>query len=142
MAIAAVANVALALIGGESVQQRTNGTPKRFERAGLGAAQQRLELGKHLLNRVEVRAVRRQVAQRRARTLDVNERDALVDMDLSAIQGMLLGDKGFIRTTLKEDLARQGIDLQMPLRSNMKESRPSGFLRRAARARRLVKTAQ
>ena len=62
-------------------------------------------------------------------------------MDLSAIQGMLLGDTTFIRTTLKEDLARQGIDLQMPLRSNMKESRPSGFLRRAARARRLVETA-
>ena len=50
----------------------------------------------------------------------VDERDALVDMDLSAIQGMLLGDKGFIRPILKEDLARQGIDLHTPLRSNMK----------------------
>ena len=70
----------------------------------------------------------------------VDERDALVDMDLSAIQGMLLGDKGFIRPILKEDLARQGIDLHTPLRSNMKDSRPISFMRRAARARRLVET--
>ena len=70
----------------------------------------------------------------------VDERDALVDMDLSAVQGMLLGDKGFIRPILKEDLASQGIELHTPLRSNMKEIRPSGFMRRAARARRLVET--
>ncbi|CDS53402.1 Transposase, IS4 family related (Transposase, IS4 family relatedTransposase, IS4 family relatedTransposase, IS4 family relatedTransposase, IS4 family related) [Polaromonas sp. CG9_12] len=50
----------------------------------------------------------------------VDERDGLVDMDLSAIKGMLLGDKGFIRPILKEDPASQGIDLNMPLRSNMK----------------------
>jgi hypothetical protein len=70
----------------------------------------------------------------------VDERDGLVDMDLSAIKGMLLGDKGFIRPTLKEDLASQGIDLHTPLRSNMKDSRPSGFMHRVARARRLVET--
>ena len=70
----------------------------------------------------------------------VDERDALVDMDLSAIQGMLLGDKGFIRPILKEDLARQGIDLHTPLRSNMKDSRPHSFMRRAARTRPLVET--
>ena len=70
----------------------------------------------------------------------VDERDALVDMDLSAIQGTPLGDKGFIRPILKEDLARQGIDLHTPLRSNMKDSRPHSFMRRAARARPLVET--
>ena len=70
----------------------------------------------------------------------VDERDALVDMDLSAIKGMLLGDKGFIRPILKEDLAHQGIELHTPLRSNMQDSRPRGFMRRAARARRLVET--
>jgi len=42
---------------------------------------------------------------------NVDERDALVDMDLSRVKGMLLGDKGFIRPILKEDLAGQGIDL-------------------------------
>ena len=42
---------------------------------------------------------------------NVDERDALADMDLSGIQGVLLGDKGFIRPILKEYLARQGIDL-------------------------------
>jgi len=64
-----MANVALALIGSKPLEQRTDGTPERLERAGLGAAQQRLELGKHLLNRVEVRAVRRQVPQLRYQEL-------------------------------------------------------------------------
>ena len=71
-----------------------------------------------------------------------DERDALVDMDLPAIKGMLLGDKGFIRPTPQENLASQGIDLHTPLRSNMKDGRPHSFMRRAARARRLVETAQ
>ena len=70
----------------------------------------------------------------------MDERDALVDMDLSAIEGMLLGGKGFIRPILMEDLARQCIDLCTPLRSNMKDSCPRGFMRRATRARRLVET--
>ena len=48
-----MANVALALIGGKTVEQQTDGITERFERAGLGAAQQRLELGKHLLNRAK-----------------------------------------------------------------------------------------
>jgi Transposase DDE domain len=56
------------------------------------------------------------------------------------IQGIRLGDKGFIRPILKEYLASQGIDLHTPLRSNMLENRPSGFMRRAARTRRLVET--
>ena len=71
---------------------------------------------------------------------NVDERDALVDMDLSAIEGTLLGDKGFIRPILKEDLARHGIELHTPLRSNMKDSRPRSFTRWATGARRLVET--
>jgi hypothetical protein len=39
----------------------------------------------------------------------VMEGDALVSMDLSGIQDLLLGDKGFVRPILKEDLARQDI---------------------------------
>ena len=44
------------------------------------------------------------------------------------IQDMTLGDKGFIRPILKEDLASQDIDLHTLLRSNMKENRPRGFM--------------
>ncbi|MFY9329477.1 MAG: transposase [Georgfuchsia sp.] len=51
----------------------------------------------------------------------------MVDFDLHRIAGLLLGDKGFIRPRLKEDLSRHGIDLQTPLRDNMKESRSARF---------------
>ena len=72
---------------------------------------------------------------------NVDERDALAEMDLSGVKGMLLGDKGFIRPMLKEGLARQGIDLvTRPLRSNMQDSHPRSFTRWAQGARRLVET--
>ena len=41
---------------------------------------------------------------------NVDEREALRDMDLSRISGMLLGDKGFISPILHQELASQGID--------------------------------
>ena len=59
-----MANVALALIRRELVEQLTDGMPQRRASAGLGAAQHSLELGKHLFNGVKVRAVRGQVTQR------------------------------------------------------------------------------
>ena len=52
-------NVVLALIEAKALQQRTDGRPERLERAGLGAAQQGLELGKDLFDRIEIRTVRR-----------------------------------------------------------------------------------
>ena len=64
MGKATVAGVPLALIEEKSVRQQTDDTPARFQCSGIGAAQQRLELGKHRLNRVEVRAVRWHVTQR------------------------------------------------------------------------------
>jgi Transposase DDE domain len=71
---------------------------------------------------------------------NIDERDALVDFDLHRIAGLLLGDKGFIRPLLKEDLSRQGIDLQTPLRGNMKESRSAYFRHWMMASRRLVET--
>ena len=59
-----MANVVLALIKAKPLQQRTDGCPERLERAGLGAAQQGLELGKDLFDWIEVRTVRGQVSQR------------------------------------------------------------------------------
>jgi len=57
---------------------------------------------------------------------NVDERDALWDV-IEYIQGLLIGDKGFIRPILKQELATLGIDLQTPLRKNMKDERPKSF---------------
>ena len=65
-----MANVVLALIKAKPLQQRTDGCPEHLKRAGLGAAQQGLELGKDLFDRIEVRTVRRQVPQRSTRALN------------------------------------------------------------------------
>ena len=39
-----------------------------------------------------------------------SDEGVIEDMDLPGVKGMLLGDKGFIRPILKENLASQGID--------------------------------
>jgi len=70
---------------------------------------------------------------------NVDERDALWDV-VEHLKGLLLGDKGFIRPILKQDLANIGIELQTALRSNMKDSRPKSFVKRLMRKRRLVET--
>lgn len=71
---------------------------------------------------------------------NIDERDALVDLDLHRIEGMLLGDKGFIRPILNEELSRQGLNLQTPLRDNMKDSRSIAFRNWMMASRRLVET--
>jgi hypothetical protein len=40
----------------------------------------------------------------------------------------LIGDKGFIKPFLKQELAEHEIDLQTPLRKNMTDTRPNSFL--------------
>lgn len=59
---------------------------------------------------------------------------------LHHIAGVLLGDKGFIRPLLKEDLAKQGIDLHTPLRKNMRDDRSRPFRNWVTSTRRLVET--
>jgi len=56
------------------------------------------------------------------------------------LRGLLLGDKGFIRPSLKEELAEQGLYLETPIRENMKENRPVPFLRWMMSTRRLIET--
>lgn len=68
-----------------------------------------------------------------------DERDVLQDMT-QGLSGLLIGDKGYIRPSLQEDLAAQGIDLQTPLRKNMTETRPASFVQQLLSARRLVET--
>ncbi|MEY3289900.1 MAG: hypothetical protein RLZZ419_2142 [Pseudomonadota bacterium] len=70
---------------------------------------------------------------------NIDERDVLQDITQN-LSGLLIGDKGFIRPFLKEELANQGLELQTPLRKNMTETRPASFLRQLLSTRRLVET--
>lgn len=70
---------------------------------------------------------------------NVDERDALWEV-VECLKGLLIGDKGFIRPILKQDLAKIGIDLQTPLRKNMRDSRPKSFVKLLMSKRRLVET--
>jgi Transposase DDE domain len=69
----------------------------------------------------------------------VDERDAAHDV-LSAIEGLVLGDKGYIRPQFEADCAALGIDLQTPVRRNMKEPRPRWWLTLLQRVRRRIET--
>jgi hypothetical protein len=70
---------------------------------------------------------------------DIDERDALWDL-VDKLKGLLLGDKGYLRPELKQALAEQGLDLQTPLRSNMKDERPKGWVKLIVSVRRRIET--
>jgi IS5 family transposase len=70
---------------------------------------------------------------------NVDERDSAYDI-LQAIEGLLLGDKGYIRPQFKADCEALGIDLQTPLRKNMKEHRPRWWLKLLRRLRKRIET--
>lgn len=71
---------------------------------------------------------------------NVDEREALLDLDLRGLRGALLADKGFISPALRQSLYQGGLNLQTPVRSNMKETRPKAYLSCLLNARRLVET--
>jgi hypothetical protein len=70
---------------------------------------------------------------------NVDERDAAYDV-LPTIAGLVLGDKGYIRPQFKADCEALGIDLQTPVRQNMKERRPRGWLKLLQRVRKRIET--
>ncbi len=70
---------------------------------------------------------------------NVDERDAAYDV-LQAIEGVVLGDKGDIRPPFKADCEALGIDLQTPVRQNMKERRPRWWLQLLQRVRKRIET--
>ena len=70
---------------------------------------------------------------------NVDERDVLPEM-VVGLHGLLIGDKGYIRPSLKQELAQQGIDLQTSLRKNMQDLRPKAFVGQLRSSRRLVET--
>lgn len=70
---------------------------------------------------------------------NVDERDSAYDL-VSVIEGLLLGDKGFIRPQFKADCEALGIDLQTPVRQNMTERRPRWWLQLLRRLRKRIET--
>lgn len=75
-----------------------------------------------------------------ATAANVDERVAVFEV-IEQIHGVLIGDKGYISHRLQEDLQHYGaIDLQTPLRANMRETRPPQWVRSLVRTRRLIET--
>jgi hypothetical protein len=70
---------------------------------------------------------------------NVDERDVCPEL-VEKINGLLLGDKGFIRPELQEFLKKKGLHLQTSLRENMKDDRPKSFLKWLIGTRRLIET--
>lgn len=68
-----------------------------------------------------------------------SERDAVWDL-IDGVKGLLIGDKGYLSSSLKRDLAVYGIELQTPKRSNMVDYRDRNFVRMLIKTRRLVET--
>jgi len=68
-----------------------------------------------------------------------SEREALWDI-VSTIQGLLIGDKGYLSAALQQDLRQVGIELQTALRSNMQDSRDPSWVKLLQRMRRLIET--
>ena len=70
---------------------------------------------------------------------NVDERDVCPEL-VDRIQGLMIGDKGFLRPELQEELGTNGLYLQTPLRDNMKDERPKEFLYWMKSTRRLIET--
>lgn len=70
---------------------------------------------------------------------NIDERDVCPEL-MQDIHGLGIGDKGFIRPELKDELAKNGIDLETPLRANMKEKRSPRIVRWMQSTRRLIET--
>ncbi len=70
---------------------------------------------------------------------NVDERNVCPEL-VEGLQGLLLGDKGFIRPLLEEELTLQHLHLETPLRDNMKETRPKAFVGWIKSTRRLIET--
>jgi Transposase DDE domain len=68
-----------------------------------------------------------------------SEREALWEIS-SSIQGVLIGDKGYLSQPLQADLKTVGISLETPKRKNMSDNRPAARLKLNQRLRRLIET--
>ena len=80
------------------------------------------------------------ITSKTATAAPMDERAALFDV-LDDIQGLLIGDKGYISQSLHTELmVYQHIDLETPLRANMTDTRDPIFVKNLIKVRRLVET--
>ena len=70
---------------------------------------------------------------------NTDERDVLHNLR-GALKGLLIADKGLISKPLQEELLTDYINLQTPLRDNMKDDRSKSFVKMLTKTRRLVET--
>ena len=70
---------------------------------------------------------------------NVSETRGIWDV-VPGVQGMILGDKGYLGKPLQQELRILGVDLETPLRSNMKDDRDPAFVRCLLRVRKTVET--
>lgn len=70
---------------------------------------------------------------------NIDERDIVPEIT-EKLSGILIADKGLIRPELKSKLAERGLNLQTPLRSNMKDSRPKKLVAKMMNIRRNIET--
>lgn len=70
---------------------------------------------------------------------NIDERDVCPEL-VEKLQGLLLGDKGFLRPELRHELRENDLHLQTPVRDNMQDNRPKAFLRWMVGTRRLIET--
>lgn len=70
---------------------------------------------------------------------NIDERDVCPEL-VGTIRGLLLGDKGFMRPELQNELSMNSLHLQTPLRGNMEDDRPKEFLSWMKGTRRLIET--
>lgn len=68
------------------------------------------------------------------------EEHQMVEELTDEIRGILIGDKGFISGALKDRLEKKHLDLQTPLKKNMKDERGPQHVRRIKSIRRIVET--
>ena len=70
---------------------------------------------------------------------NIDERDVLPELSIG-LKGLMLADKGLIRPSLTEELLKQNLFLQPPVRKNMEEKRDKDYLKWMKKTRRLVET--
>jgi hypothetical protein len=68
-----------------------------------------------------------------------SEREAVWDV-VNGISGLLLGDRGYLSSSLQQDLLKRHFNLQTPKRSNMIDTRDYHSVQLLLKTRRLIET--
>ena len=70
---------------------------------------------------------------------NVDDRHIVFELT-NGLTGQVFGDKGYLSKDLSCELAKLNIDLQTPLRDNMKDDRDKGFLSHLRKSRKTIET--